>query len=412
MRSFLILTVAVLLMACQETSPVKYSDQRVIPSAYYRLQATHHMFVNTGGMGGGIAAIDDQWLVVRGDGTFRLFTRLKSGKDFRIRNLPYKAPLNRDLFAETAPAETRNDSQQVEKFRVADVVVRKSGKNLQLWVSHHWWNEEEGCVTLRVSTAEVDAESFLDGALTDVGWSTLFDATPCLSVKHFGFSGHLDGGKMTLEGSAPHTMYLTVGDHGISMKQSVEPIAQDKQTAWGKTVRIDLATGNSTIYTLGHRNPQGIFLDDTGNLWQTEHGIRGGDELNLLTEGKNYGWPLVTYGTDYDTYSSWPNSENAQRHEGFEQPVHAWIPSIGISDVIRLQGDLFPLWKGDLIVGSLRGQSIYRIHIREGRAVVVEPIVISKRIRDIAEGPGGEIVLWTDQYRMIFIEPAPEAEFP
>jgi glucose/arabinose dehydrogenase len=216
---------------------------------------------------------------------------------------------------------------------------------------------------------------------------------------------------MVLSGNPPDTLYLTVGDQGYN-GLALPDLAQDPQASWGKVMKIDLKSGAATIFTSGHRNPQGIFLDDLGRMWLTEQGPRGGDELNLLQQGKNYGWALVTFGTEYDTYDPWPLSKDPGRHGGFELPVYAWVPSIGVTDIIRLQGDRFPLWKGDLLAGSLAANSLFRIHIRQGRAIVVEPIAVSKRIRDMAEGPNGEIVLWTDNFRLIFIEPVPNPEWP
>ena len=177
----------------------------------------------------------------------------------------------------------------------------------------------------------------------------------------------------------------------------------------GKILRVDPKSGSSRLIAMGLRNPQGLHVDAEGRIWETEHGPFGGDELNLIREGANYGFPLVTYGADYgpDGYGTleWHLSDTQARHDGWELPVYAWVPSLGISDLMSFSTDLFSLWKGDLIVGSLKAHHLYRIHIREGRAVVIEPIEVGERIRDLLELPSGEIVAWTDAGALVVLEP-------
>jgi cytochrome c2 len=138
-----------------------------------------------------------------------------------------------------------------------------------------------------------------------------------------------------------------------------------------------------------------MYIDPQGNIWETEHGPQGGDELNLLRQNLNYGWPIVTYGTDYGTFA-WPLNPKQGDHEGFEAPFFAWVPSLGVSNLIGVEKDLFPVWKGDLLVSSLGYKRIYRLRIRNNRVEYEEPIEIGMRIRDIVEGSDGRIVLWAD----------------
>ena len=172
---------------------------------------------------------------------------------------------------------------------------------------------------------------------------------------------------------------------------------------------IDLDDRSSRIFTSGHRNPQGLFVGASGRIWSTEHGPQGGDELNLVREGANYGWPLATYGTDYGTHA-WPLTAVPGTHEGdgFTQPSFAWIPSIGISGLVELDGSQFKYWEGDLLVGSLINRSLWRVRVRDNHVVLAEPILIGERIRDMVQGHQGELVLWTDRESIMFVEPAPE----
>ena len=180
--------------------------------------------------------------------------------------------------------------------------------------------------------------------------------------------------------------------------------SQELDDSYGKIVLLDLATGESRIFTWGHRNPQGIAVTSDSVIWSTDHGPRGGDELNLITEGNNYGFPLVTYGTQYEALT-WPGNPSQGRHDSYVKPMYAWVPSIGISEMIVIEQDAFPYWKGDLVVSSLARNSLYRVRIEDGRVMFVEPIAIGHRIRDIVEAGDGSIVLKTDDNFLIYLRP-------
>jgi cytochrome c2 len=135
-------------------------------------------------------------------------------------------------------------------------------------------------------------------------------------------------------------------------------------------------------------------------MFSTEHGPAGGDELNLIAEGADYGWPHVTLGTDYGTYS-WQNAQVGE-HTGYEAPAFAWVPSVGLSNLIQVSG-FSPRWDGDLLVGSLKATSIFRVRFEKTRILYVEPIWIGQRIRDIAQIEDGTIVLWTDDTQLLFV---------
>jgi cytochrome c2 len=127
--------------------------------------------------------------------------------------------------------------------------------------------------------------------------------------------------------------------------------------------------------------------------------------LNLIREGINYGWPLVTYGTDYSRLN-WPLNTSQGRHEGFARPVAAFVPSVAVANLVGITSELLPLWRGDLLISSLSGQRLFRTRIEEGRAIFSESILISHRVRDIAIGADGRIVMWTDGFEVVFVEPA------
>jgi cytochrome c2 len=185
---------------------------------------------------------------------------------------------------------------------------------------------------------------------------------------------------------------------------------QDTTSDFGKTIRIDLNGGERTIYSIGHRNPQGLHVTPDGTVWASEHGPRGGDELNIIKAGVNYGWPSVTYGTEYGTLS-WPPSEDPGRHTGYESPVFAWAPSIGVSSIISVQQPLFGLWRGDLLIGSLRDRTLYRARIEGQRVVYVEPLMrIGYPVRDLVELPDGRVALLFDGGDVGVLSPIPDSD--
>jgi cytochrome c2 len=126
----------------------------------------------------------------------------------------------------------------------------------------------------------------------------------------------------------------------------------------------------------------------------------------LLQQGANYGWPFVTYGTEYGALA-WPLSRQQNRHEGFVQPAYAWVPSIGASSVIQITSDKeFPIWRGDLLIGSLATRSLYRVVLNGEHAILSEPIPLNHRVRDLLELPDGRILVWTDDAALLTVEVA------
>ena len=210
------------------------------------------------------------------------------------------------------------------------------------------------------------------------------------------------------------TLFVTLGDRFVHSER-----AQDLSTTIGKIVRINPDgsvprdnpfVGRSgalpEIWSYGHRNVQAAVLDARGELWTVEHGARGGDELNNPQPGKNYGWPVITYGVDY----SGARIGFGTSHPGMEQPVYYWDPVIAPSGATFYSGTAFPDWRGDLLVGSLRPGALVRLRIANGRVTVEERYLdeLGERIRDVREGPDGAIYLLTDSSRgrLIRVEPA------
>lgn len=375
--------------------------------------------------GGGLTLIGDRVVLGTGDGHLYVLDMPMAGDDFKVRELDTQVPLNREEFAKAFGGSSRQPKfskdwredgppkVQTWRFRVADVVAAVNGDDVRIYASHHHWNAQDECFVVRVSVLQASLLD-LEQSVARGTWSTLYETQPCIPLtgpdRKRGknpFKGEEIGGEMLL--LAAGKLLLTVGDQGFSGLDSHQAFSQDPAVDYGKTLIIDLATHERTLHTLGHRNPQGITRARDGKLWQAEHGPQGGDELNLLQAGANYGWPNVTYGTEYGS-TAWPLSKTQGKHPDYRQPVTAWVPSIGISAVIALDSPLFPIWADDLMVGSLSTRSLYRLVVAEDRVIVQEPIALGKRVRDILQMPDGRLLIWSDDAALTTLEPATDSD--
>ncbi|HSJ96923.1 MAG TPA: PQQ-dependent sugar dehydrogenase, partial [Myxococcota bacterium] len=201
-------------------------------------------------------------------------------------------------------------------------------------------------------------------------------------------------------------LYVTLGERS---DMEVRPQAQRLDSHMGKILRItpegQPAEGNPfagkagalpEIWSLGHRNVQSAAFDAQGRLWAVEHGPRGGDEVNRIEKGRNYGWPVVSYGIEY---SGRPIAGSATARPGFEQPVYYWDPVIAPSGAQFYGGDAFPAWRGSLFVGALREQRLVRLVVEDGRVTGEEHLLADRRtrVRDVREGPDGALYVVTDE---------------
>ena len=200
------------------------------------------------------------------------------------------------------------------------------------------------------------------------------------------------------------TLFVTTGD-----RNSLRNEAQNPANHVGKVIHIT-ADGapaadypnrpgwDSRVWSIGHRNMQGATLHpETGELWTIEHGARGGDELNLTRPGRNYGWPVITWGIDYSGAKIGEGTAKA----GLEQPVYYWTPSIAVSGLTFYTGDLFPEWKGNAFVGALNGAHLHRLVFEGGEVIAHERLLTDRadRIRDVQQGPNGALWVLTDERR-------------
>lgn len=254
------------------------------------------------------------------------------------------------------------------------------------------------------ATTAVARGRLVDGRLEDVEDIFVADAWTNRG-QHF-------GSRLVFDGKGH--LFVSIGDRGVMQE------AQNPGNHQGTIVRL-LDDGRvpadnpfvgregfrPEIYAYGIRSPQGLALHpETGELWETEHGPRGGDEINLILPGRNYGWPTITYGINYDG----TKISDHTHMEGMEQPLHYWVPSIATSGLAFYTGDKFPGWKGDVFVGGLAGQQLVRLRFDGTRRVAIEVLLteLKRRIRDVRNGPDGYIYLLVDEPSapMLRLEPA------
>jgi glucose/arabinose dehydrogenase len=270
------------------------------------------------------------------------------------------------------------------------------------------------------------AEPASGGARTALARARLLDeGTPGLAelaviFRQEGPLSHSNHFGCRIAQASDNTLFLTLGDHFTHRDQ-----AQNLANHLGKIVRIrpdgsvppdnpfiGRPDAKPEIWSFGHRNPQGLALHPaSGRIWEHEHGPRGGDEINIIERGRNYGWPVIGYGIDY----SGARIHAGTHKVGMEQPVWHWVPSIAPSGMAFYTGNLFPTlfpaWRGNLFVGALAGGILARIEI-EGESVRKEERLLAQlreRIRDVRQGPDGALWLATDSSsgRILRVIPAP-----
>ena len=293
--------------------------------------------------------------------------------------------------------------------------IAVDGQGGLLDVAVHPNHRENGLIYL--SYSELAADSFMSGSGTVLArarlkGNTLDDFRVLFRMQPASRGGRHFGGRIVFAGDG--TVFLTLGDRGS------EERAQRAKDHAGSVIRlhddgrvpadnpfVSHASHLPESFSRGNRNIQGAALHPlTGELWTHEHGPQGGDEVNIIRPGRNYGWPTITYGVNYVTGT--PIGEG-YRKPGLEQPLHVWVPSIAPSGLTFYNGPHFPAWKGSLFLGALRGQALVRLELNGNKVVREERLLSGQvgRVRDVRQGPDGYLYLLTDSSNgaLLRIEP-------
>lgn len=262
-----------------------------------------------------------------------------------------------------------------------------------LFVAYTTWDPQHNGVRLAVSEFELDVFN------TEIIFKReIYLSRPAIKEP---LLGHQVGGKLAL-GEDDNTLYLSIGDF------SKPDRVQDKTTSVGKVIRIDLQRLNAKAYATGIRSPSGGLMYDreSKELWLTDHGPRGGDEINLIREDKNYGWPEVSYGTIYERDGMgnyYGNKFNS--HEGFEKPAMTFVPSIGIGPIAKYASTgKNDYWDNDYFVAGMGTGTLLRVKKEGTRLVYAEPVLTGYRFRDMQIDQQGNFYLKTDSNQLLISE--------
>jgi aldose sugar dehydrogenase len=376
-------------------------EWREIETALHTVEyATFRVAPDTG-RGGALEEIDGRLVIATALG--RLLYLDPSG---RLVGLGATVPLHLDALRKSPLLD--DPLFALSSFRVYDLMVRRTGPtSFELYASHSRF-ESERCFQFVVSRTSVS----VSGGTLLVGsgaWSDVFVARPaCLRPKDRGwkFLGIGAGGRMVLLDD--RTLLVGVGDHQFDGFNDSWAAAQDPSTDLGKLIAVDLASGAARVHSVGARNPQGLLRTRDGRIFETEHGPQAGDEINVIREGVNYGWPIVTYGVNYGfPRRDWPFNPHPGAHDGYAKPAMAFVPAIGIGNLVQPDPAEFPMWRDDLLVASLRANTLFRVRAEGDHLVYAEPIAFQgHRLRDIVQLADGRVAMLSDGNEVLLVRNA------
>ena len=280
-----------------------------------------------------------------------------------------------------------------KNLRIHDILIKNINNLSYILVSHEKYYPEVDKHSLNISYKRLED----DFSFSNEGWKLLYQGT---QIKYPDYAYSSGGGQ--LANLDQDTLLMANGDYNIdnwvNMTDEIPP-SQDINSSIGKVLKINFSNKKSKLISLGHRNPQGLFVSSSGIVFQSEHGPNGGDEINTidLNNVTNYGWPYQSLGVQYIDFNA-PVEGNIGSHNGYEMPIYAFVPSIGISEIIQLEN--FDMrWDGDILVGSLKSRTLYRLRIDDDKVIYSEPIWIGERIRDIKQ-LNNNILVWLDNQNL------------
>lgn len=330
--------------------------------------------------GGALTVAGNRLLVASGDGRFFRV-------DFQRNQVEPDALPTLDLGAKGLARSRRYKTAELPP-RVHDILA----DGADVYVSFDQYVAETDSIHFNIARLATDGKS----------WTTLH-RTIALDAAIYTMG---TGGRLALQ-PGTRRLFFTVGDRSLD-RRSPRPsaiAAQQPALPWGKVGYLDLKKGSVHPYSLGHRNPQGLAFLADGRLVESEHGPQGGDEINFIREGGNYGWPYRSYGTEYGAYFEYRMSLPPAPRVDFIEPAYAFVPSIAPTQLVQVKG-FHARWDGDLLLGSLKAQTLFRIRLAGERVLFVEPIPLECRIRDVRQ-MGDRIVLLTDDGRLLSLRRQP-----
>lgn len=378
-----------------------------IETIYLTLNGTTYAMPNNDFKNGGALSVwGDDILVMHGHGRLHYF---EPGEGLVLSDVVVPDS-GRRAYAALAQQEFPGRWTRADAIRHNDVQYIDTGTERALLVSYTYVDTENVCYRSRISRLTIP-DGIEDIRALSAGpedWDLVYETNPCLPFNETRelIVGYMAGGRMAFK--APNLLYYGSGEYHLEGFYRPDSGIQSDASDYGKTLEINLETGETRHYSKGHRNLQGVVLDAQGRLWTTEHGMRGGDELNLVLDGENYGWPLENLGTLYSGLPA-PTEGEVGRHELYRAPVFSWLPSAAVSSLALVEG-FHPTWDGDLLIGSLKGRTMFRARIQDERLVFLETIEVGQRIRDIEQVDDERIALWLDTNELIIFQIEPRKD--
>tara|TARA_B110000977_G_scaffold201338_1_gene295444 strand:- start:27162 stop:28469 length:1308 start_codon:yes stop_codon:yes gene_type:complete len=340
---------------------------------------------------GAIDNFKDKIIFVDNDGFFYLFDTKKNKSFVKI-----KSPIlinNKKKFIKKYEDEL--GTVRLENlFGTRDILIETINGQNQIFLSSLDYNVQNDCYVISVYNSQIKDK---DNEILINNWKKIFSSNPCLKTDltpNDLFASSSSGGR--IEKLDEFNILITLGDFYADGVNG--PILSQKlDNDYGKIVQLNINTKQKKFFSVGHRNPQGLFVKKNKEIFSTEHGPEGGDELNLILENKNYGWPYETLGTDYNS-KIWPLTKKNRIIDNYEKPLFSWGPGLGISNLIVYDSNYFFEWKDNILVTSLIGNKIIRlVYDKENNKIdYIEYIKLNHRIRDIIELKDGRIAILTD----------------
>ena len=359
---------------------------------------------------GGIAQVDDTILYLSGDSDLFLLKK-NNKKKFEFKKiLSSKIDNKKSLFIKNNEKKVGNYAERF--FGIKDILVDSftGFEHKLLFASSLEYNDLDDCYTMGVYYSEIINTDIFEVSK----WKNIFSTEKCLTVDlttNPRFAAASAGGRLIKIDE--DNILLSIGDFYADGVNG-PALSQDLTNMYGKIIKINIKNLKFEIFSYGHRNPQGLFIDNDNNIFSTEHGPTGGDELNFIIRNNNYGWPLATYGTNYkssdayikeanDNKKVWPLDITENTHNFFYKPLFSWGNTLGISNLIVYENNYFTKWNRNLIVSTLASNQLIRmVFDYDNKSILYkENIKLDKRIRDIIELNDGRIVLLTDRGKKV-----------
>jgi cytochrome c2 len=377
-------------------------ERRIGTNRLTLLEETRFLPLEVADYAGGITTVDGETVLLL-DRRGRVFHI----GDEAVEQLDIEVPDNGYQALRRQAREGRFGAATVafKRFRYNDLLFLRRRESSHLVASYSEWDPDAFCIRSTLARLDLPGEGTPQtwtAAPSD--WHIVARTEPCLPPLEFGgaLRGTEAAGRLLRSGDG--TVLWTTGpyerDDAETGPDFSRALSQRDDSDYGRVLEVDLFTGSRREIARGLRNAQGLTMGADGRVWVTDHGMRGGDELNLVREGANFGWPEVSYGTRYDRRPA-GNVNYHGDHDGYDEPAWAFVPSVAPGTVLALDG-FDPVWDGDILVGGFDGY-LYRVHIVEDRAAFAEPIHLDVRSRDMDALADGRIVIWTDDRRLVYL---------